>query len=153
MTKTLPISMHTNHVSSSAILSNNYTSLLSICAHAYKWRKWNNKWNHSSSVTSLKCLTRLQGCEKMMGWYTPLCKVLLFCAKTVVKSHTIWTSPSEELRLHLTDVRNIFGYDCFGQCCWKSNEQILSAWGYTKLMVRVWKFKHKECAKYSKCQF
>jgi len=28
---------------------------------------------------------RLQSCEKVMGWCTARCKMLLFCAKTVVK--------------------------------------------------------------------
>jgi len=27
---------------------------------------------------------RLQSCEKAMGWYTAQCKMLLFCAKTIM---------------------------------------------------------------------
>jgi len=28
---------------------------------------------------------RLQSCEKVMGWCTAQCKMLLFCVKTIVK--------------------------------------------------------------------
>jgi len=40
-------------------------------------------------VTGLNCLVTLQSCEKATGWCTAQCKMLLFCAKTIVKeSHS-----------------------------------------------------------------
>jgi len=88
--QSLPVSKHTDRISTSVICSNNYyVSFLRsgfICTHtgvhAYKWRKWLQKWSHSSSLTGLNCLVRLQSCEKVMGWCTVL---LLYCAKTNVK--------------------------------------------------------------------
>jgi len=52
MTKTLPVSMQTNHISNSAIVGNiyiysySYVLLLSDCMHAYKWQKYHHKWSH-----------------------------------------------------------------------------------------------------------
>jgi len=37
--------------------------------------------SYSCSLTGLKCLVRLQSCEKALGWCTALCKILLFCLK------------------------------------------------------------------------
>ena len=62
---------------------------LVICVHAYTWRKklkWSCKGSHSSSVSSSNCLVRLQtSIKKAMGWCTALWKMLLFCAKSIVK--------------------------------------------------------------------
>ena len=60
--------------------------------HVYKWRKWLHKWGHSSLVTSLKRLVRLQSCEKKKQWAGSLLSVkYLFCAKTTVnESHNFW---------------------------------------------------------------
>jgi len=38
--------------------------------------------NHGYSVSGLNFLLRL---ESLVGWYTVLCKMLLFCAKTIMK--------------------------------------------------------------------
>jgi len=79
-------SHHTNCISNSAILHNNYISLLSdlyACVHVKK--KWHRKGSHSSSVSSLNRLVRLQTCKKAMGWYTAQWKMLLFCAKSIMK--------------------------------------------------------------------
>jgi len=40
----------------------------------------------------LNQVMRLQSCEKVMGWCTAQCKMLLFCAKTI-ESHTILNYP------------------------------------------------------------
>ena len=72
--------------SNSAILSNNYVSLLSdrFSSHAYK---------HENGVTNEAIVIewaaagawwRLGDCEKAMGWCTARCKMLLFCAKTIM---------------------------------------------------------------------
>ena len=93
--QTLP---HTNSISNSAILRNNYISLLSdlyTCVHVKK--KWRRKGSHSSSVSGSNRLVRLQTWKKAMGWYTAQWKMLLFCAKNHCERVTqIWTSPSEE---------------------------------------------------------
>ena len=79
-------SPHTNSISNSAILRNNYISLLSdLCACVHIKKKWHRKGSHSSSVSGLNRLVRLQTCKKAMGWCTAQWKMLLFCAKTIVK--------------------------------------------------------------------
>ena len=56
-----------------------------IWANVYNRRKWCHKWSHSCSVTSSNRFVRLQSCEKEMDWCTAQCKILLFCARTIVK--------------------------------------------------------------------
>ena len=75
--------MHTNLISNPAILSNNYILLLSdlcACMHTSKENGIQMK-PYSSLVTNLKCLVRLQSCEKAMGMCTAQCKMLLCCVK------------------------------------------------------------------------
>ena len=60
----LPVSVHTNCISNSGILSNNYDLLLMLSAQV---KKWCCKWSHSSSVTSLNCLMRLQKWYRWVG--------------------------------------------------------------------------------------
>ena len=63
-----------------------------ICAHAYKWREWSCKWSYSSSV---KCLMRLQSCEKQ--WASALLSVKCCCfVQNRCERVTQLTSPSEE---------------------------------------------------------
>ena len=79
-------SPHTNSISNSAILRNIYISLLSdlyACVHVKK--KWRRKGSHSSSVGGSNRLMWLQTWKKAMGWCTVQWKMLLFCAKTIVK--------------------------------------------------------------------
>ena len=91
------LSQHTNSISNSAILCNNYISLPKvICAHAYTWRKIGItkeaivlQWAVRTALWDFK-----PG-KKAMGWCTAQWK-MLFCAKTIVKVMQIWTSPSEE---------------------------------------------------------
>jgi len=79
-------SPHTNSISNSAILRNNYISLLSdLCTCIHVKKKWRCKGSHSSSVSSSNRLVRLQIWEKAMGWCIAQWKMLLFCAKTIVK--------------------------------------------------------------------
>jgi len=79
-------SPHTNSISNSAILRNNHISLLSdLCACVHVKKKWCRKGSHSSSVSSSNRLAWLQTWKKAMGWYTAQWKMLLFCAKTIVK--------------------------------------------------------------------
>ena len=80
-TKDSPCLHAHNHISNSAILNNCFVAL---CTCVKFW-KWHRLWSHSCSVTGLNCLMRVQSCEKVMGWCTAQCKMLLFCAKTVVK--------------------------------------------------------------------
>ena len=80
-------SPHTNSTSNSAILHNNSTSLLSdlcTCVHGKK-KKWCCKGSHSSSVSGSNHLMWLRTWKKAMGWCTAQWKMLLFCAKSVVK--------------------------------------------------------------------
>ena len=79
-------SPHTNSNSNSAILRNNYISLLSdLCACIHVKKKWHRKGSLSSSVSGSNHLVWLQTWKKPMGWCTAQWKMLLFCAKTVVK--------------------------------------------------------------------
>ena len=77
---------HTNSISNSAILRNNYISLLSdLCACVHLKKKLRRKGSHSSSVSGSNRLVWLQTWKKAMGWCTAQWKMLLFCAKTIVK--------------------------------------------------------------------
>ena len=79
-------SPHTNSISNSATLRNNYISLLSdSCACVHVKKKWRRKGSHSSSVSGSSRLAWLQPWTKAMGWCTAQWKMLLFCAKTIVK--------------------------------------------------------------------
>jgi len=50
-------SLHINYISNSAILRNNYISLLSdLCACIHVMKKWRHKGSHSSAVSSLNHL-------------------------------------------------------------------------------------------------
>ena len=80
------LSQHTNSSSNSAILRNNYISLLNdLCACVHVKKKWRRKGSHSSSVSGSNRLVWLQPWKKAMGWCTTQWKMLLFCAKTIVK--------------------------------------------------------------------
>jgi len=79
-------SLHTNCISNSAILRNNYILLLSdLCVCVLVKKKWCHKGSHSSSVSGLNRLVWLQTCKKVMGWCTSQWKMPMFCAKTIVK--------------------------------------------------------------------
>ena len=79
-------SPHTNCNSNSANLCNNYTFWLSdLCTCVHMKKKWRHKGSHSSSVSGSNHLMRLQTWKKAMGWCTAQWKMLLFCAKTIVK--------------------------------------------------------------------
>ena len=84
MIKTLPDSMHTNHI------SNFVAKWLCACIQVKKMALQMKPY--SSSVTNLKWLVRLRCCENTMDWCTALCKVLLLCVKTTA----ILNSPSVE---------------------------------------------------------
>ena len=75
-----------NCISNSAMLRNNYILLLSdLCACVHVKKKWHRKGNHSSSVSGSNHLVRLQTRKTAMGWCTAQWKMLLFCAKNIVK--------------------------------------------------------------------
>ena len=79
-------SLHTYCISNSAILRNNYISLLSdLCACVHMKKKWHRKGSYSSSVSGSNRLVRLQTWKKAMGWCTAQWKLLLFHAKTIMK--------------------------------------------------------------------
>ena len=79
-------SLHINSISNSAILRNNYISLLSDLCTCIHWKKkWHRKGSHSSSVSGSNRLVWLQTWKKAMGWCTAQWKMLLFCAKNIVK--------------------------------------------------------------------
>ena len=61
-------SPHTNSIPNSAILHNNYISLLSdLCACVHVKKKWHRKGSHSSSVSGSNRLAWLQTWRKAMG--------------------------------------------------------------------------------------
>ena len=76
---------HTNSICNSATLRNNYISLLRVCAHATVKKKRRRKGSHSSLVSGSNCPVWLQTWKKAMSWCTTQWKMLLFCAKTIVK--------------------------------------------------------------------
>jgi len=47
--------------------------------------EWRRKGSHSCSVSGSNRLVRLQTWKTAMGWCTAQWKMLLFCAKTIVK--------------------------------------------------------------------
>ena len=61
--------------------------------HAYKWRKWCCKWSHSSSVTSLNHLVRLQ-VEKW--WAGALLSGKCCCFVQKRSCTQFWTGQSEQ---------------------------------------------------------
>ena len=64
-----PVSMHTNWISNSATLSNNYVSLPSDLCTCVQAKKIASQMKpYSSSVTGLKCLVRLQSCYVSLSW-------------------------------------------------------------------------------------
>ena len=61
-------SLHTNSISNSAILHNNYILLLSdLCTCIHGKKKWRCKGSHSSSVSSSNCLVWPRTWKKAMG--------------------------------------------------------------------------------------
>ena len=61
-------------------------SLLSdLCACVHVKKKWRHKGSHSSSVSGSNRLVWLQTWKKAMGWCITQWKMLLFCAKTILK--------------------------------------------------------------------
>ena len=73
---------HSPHTNCTAILRNDYISLLSDLCACVHVKKWHRKGSHSSSVSGSN---RLHTWKKAMGWCTTQWKMLLFCAKTIVK--------------------------------------------------------------------
>ena len=82
MTKDSPCLHVHNRISN---LSNNHVLLVSDLCACVQGNKMVSQWSHSSSVTSLNRLMRLQSCEIAMGWCTARCKMVLFCVKTIMK--------------------------------------------------------------------
>ena len=78
-------SPHTNSISNSAILRNNYISLLSdlcACVHVKK----NGVEKEAIVQWAVRITSRdFKPGKKVMGWCTAQWKMLLFCAKTIVK--------------------------------------------------------------------
>ena len=83
-------SPHTNCISNSAILRNNYILLLSdLCTCVHVKKKWRRTGSHSSSVSGSNCLVRLQIFKKKR-WAGALLggKCCCFVWKPSWKSHT-----------------------------------------------------------------
>ena len=85
-------SPHINCISNSAILHNNYISLLTdLCTYIHVKKKWHRKGSHSSWVSSLNRFVRLQTWEKVMGWCTAQWKICCF-VRVHERVMQIWTS-------------------------------------------------------------
>jgi len=79
-------SLHTNCISNSAILHNNYILLVSdLCACVHVKKKWRHKGGHSSSVSSSNRLVRLQTWKKSDGLVHCSVENAAVCAKAIVK--------------------------------------------------------------------
>ena len=104
-------SPHNNSFSNSAILRNNYISLLSdLCACVHGKKKWRRKGSHSSSVSGSNCLVWLWTWKKAMGWCTAQWKMLLFlCENHRERVTQIWTSGSVLSRCFLAPLGMLFG--------------------------------------------
>ena len=96
MIKTLPVFMHANHISNSAILSNNYISLLSdLCACVPVEKVALQIKPYSSSVMIWSTLWHFKVVKKQ--WAGVLLSVkYCFCAKTTMKETQSWTNLSGE---------------------------------------------------------
>ena len=94
--QTLPVFMHANHISNSAILSNNYISLLSdLCACVPVEKVALQIKPYSSSVMIWSTLWHFKVVKKQ--WAGVLLSVkYCFCAKTTMKETQSWTNLSGE---------------------------------------------------------
>ena len=91
-------SPHTNSISNSAILRNNYISLLSdLCAWVHVKKKWRRKGSHSSSVSGSNRLVWLQTWHKSdVLVHCSVKNAAVLCENRRERVTQIWTSPSEE---------------------------------------------------------
>ena len=82
--------------SNTAILCNNYISLLSDCVHVYTWKKWHRKWSRSSSVTGSEVPHETSNWlkKRQTDGCTAQCKMLPFCVKTITRVTQFWASLS-----------------------------------------------------------
>ena len=81
-------SPHTNSISNSAILHNNYISWLSdLCACVHVKKKWHRKGSHSSSVSGSNRLVWLQTWKKRWAGALLSVKCCCFVQTTLWKSH------------------------------------------------------------------
>ena len=89
-------SLHTNSISNSAILHNNYISLLSVCAHAYMWRKN----GIVKEATVLQWAVRIASCdfklEKSNGLVHCSVENAVLCRNHCERVTQILTTPSKE---------------------------------------------------------
>ena len=96
--------LHTNCISNSAILHNNYILLLSdLCACIHVKKKWCCKGSHSSSVSGSNRLMRLQTWKKAMGWCTAQWKMLVLCKNHCERVTQIWTTVDSGCLAHLVN--------------------------------------------------
>ena len=91
-------SPHTNSISNSAILRNNYISLLSdLCACIHMKKKWRRNGSHRSSVSGSNHLAWLQTWKKSDGLvHCSVKNAAVLCKNHRERGTQIWTSPSEE---------------------------------------------------------
>ena len=89
---------HTNSISNSAILRNNYISLLSdLCACIHMKKKWRRNGSHRSSVSGSNHLAWLQTWKKSDGLvHCSVKNAAVLCENHRERVTQIWTSPSEE---------------------------------------------------------
>ena len=90
-------SPHTNSISNSAILHNNYISLLSdLCGCVQVKKKWRRKGSHSSSVSGSNRLVWLQTWKKRWAGHYSVKNASVLCENHRERVTQIWTSLSEE---------------------------------------------------------
>ena len=90
-------SLHTNSICNSAILCNNYISLLSdLCACVHVKKKWRRKGSHSSSMSGSNRLVWLQTWKSDGLVHCSVKNAAVLCENHRERVTQIWTSPSEE---------------------------------------------------------
>ena len=118
-------SLHTDCISNSAILHNNYISLLSDCALVHVKKKWHHKGSHSSKVSGSNCLVRLQTWKKWWAGALLSVKCCCFGQKIIMKESRKFELPlpspsplTHKNKENRSSVRSTIILHCWDMATW-----------------------------------